>query len=104
MKKIILVLAVGILAGPAMAQNHKKLPPLKPPMEMRELPPPPPPPPPASAEHLAFPPPPPAPPVEPVAPKPPKLEKDQSKAPKQAKRAKQKILFVAPVIVKDKSI
>lgn len=48
MKKLIIVLAVGMLAGDGMAQNGKKagVPPPPPPMEIKDMPAPPPPPPP----------------------------------------------------------
>ena len=48
MKKLIIVLAVGMLAGDGMAQTGKKagVPPPPPPMEIKDMPVPPPPPPP----------------------------------------------------------
>jgi hypothetical protein len=48
MKKLIIVLAVGMLAGDGMAQTGKKaaVPPPPPPMEIKDMPAPPPPPPP----------------------------------------------------------
>jgi hypothetical protein len=72
MKKLIIVLAVGMLAGDGMAQSGKKAVPAPPPppMELKEVPPPPPPPPP------------------PAPPKPPKHP--------------EKVQFTPPIIVNDK--
>ena len=61
MKKLIIVLAVGMLASDGMAQGSKKagVPPPPPPMEMKDVPPPPPPPPapPVKPEKVQFTPP-----------------------------------------------
>lgn len=60
MKKLIIVLAVGMLAGDGMAQSGKKAVPAPPPppMELKEVPPPPPPPPPPKhPEKVQFTPP-----------------------------------------------
>ncbi len=59
MKKLIIVLAVGMLAGDGMAQTGKKagvLPP-PPPMEIKDMPIPPPPPPPIPPKDVKFTPP-----------------------------------------------
>lgn len=61
MKKLIIVLAVGMLAGDGMAQTGKKagVPPPPPPMEIKDMPapPPPPPPPPIPPKGVKFTPP-----------------------------------------------
>lgn len=58
MKKLIIVLAVGMLAGDGMAQTGKKagVPPPPPPMEIKDMPvpPPPPPPPPIPPKGVKF--------------------------------------------------
>jgi len=84
MKKLIIVLAVGMIASDAMAQVGKTAvpPPPPPPQELRDMPIPPPPPP-AAPQNMDFaPPPPPA-----VPPKPPVISK---------------VKFTAPVIVNEK--
>jgi hypothetical protein len=62
MKKLIIVLAVGMIASDGMAQKNKKAPPPPPPQELREMPAPPPPPPAPDAALVPPPPPPPPPP------------------------------------------
>lgn len=80
MKKLIIVLAVGMVASNGMAQTGKKnMAPPPPPQEIKDIPPPPPPAPPTEANFVK----PPVPPVPPVPPKPP-------------------VKFKAPVIVNEK--
>lgn len=83
MKKLIIVLAVGMFATDAMAQNGKHLapPPPPPPPATKDLPVPPPPPPAPPNVNFSAPPPPPPPPKAPVV---------------------SKVKFTAPIIVNDK--
>jgi len=89
MKKLMIVLAVGMIASNGMAQSGKKTAP------------PPPPPAPPTIEAPATPPPPPAAPQD-VQFAPPKIVKDVPPPPRPPKPTVTKVRFTPPVIVNDK--